>query len=349
MKLTKAILCVDDESVILDSLKHEFKQYFGKKYIIELAQSAEEALEILEEFKEDNIELIAVISDYLMPSMKGDEFLIAVHSKMPNVKKLMLTGQANIEGITNVINDANLYRYINKPWESDDLILTLNEAVKSYEQEQDLQCHVQELKKLNIEIINTQKEVVYRMGAIGETRSKETGMHVKRVAEYSKLLALLIGLSDEDAELIKMASPMHDIGKVGILDSILNKCGKLTEDEFKVMKTHAQIGADMLSDSKREILQAAHIIALEHHEKWDGSGYPNGKVAKNIHIFGRITAFADVFDALGSDRCYKKQWELQRIFDLIKSERAKHFDPFLVDKFFENLDKFLIIRDTFQD
>lgn len=199
------------------------------------------------------------------------------------------------------------------------------------------------------EIENTQRDVVFTMGVIGETRSKETGNHVKRVAEYSRILAVEYGLSQQEANLLKMASPMHDIGKVGIPDNILNKPGKLTDDEWKIMKTHSALGYAMLKNSKREILQAAAIVAYTHHEQWDGNGYPKGLQGEDIHIYGRITAIADVFDALGSDRCYKKAWEDEKIFQLIKNGSGKHFDPKLVNIFFEKLDLILEIRSKFKD
>lgn len=203
--------------------------------------------------------------------------------------------------------------------------------------------------KAEAEVINTQKEVVYAMGEIGETRSKETGNHVKRVAKYSKLLATKYGLTIEEAETLNMASPMHDIGKVGIPDAILNKPGRFVGNEFEIMKTHAELGYKMLKNSNKDILKAAAIVAHEHHEKWNGSGYPVGLKGEEIHIYGRITALADVFDALGSNRVYKKAWELERILDLFKEEKGKHFDPKLIDIFFENLDEFLEIRDKYKD
>ncbi|WP_457748670.1 HD domain-containing phosphohydrolase [Sulfurimonas sp.] len=206
-----------------------------------------------------------------------------------------------------------------------------------------------ENKKLTQEIESTQKEVVFTMGAIGESRSKETGNHVKRVAEYSRLLALFYGLSEKEAEMLKQASPMHDIGKVAIPDAVLNKPGRFNAEERAIMDTHAELGYQMLHHSQRPLLQAAAIVAYEHHEKWDGSGYPRGLQGENIHIYGRITALADVFDALGSDRVYKKAWDDERIFTLFREERAKHFDPKLIDIFFENLEKFLEIRDQFRD
>jgi len=199
------------------------------------------------------------------------------------------------------------------------------------------------------DIVDTQKEVVFTMGAIGETRSKETGFHVKRVAEYSYILAKLAGLDNESAELLKLASPMHDIGKVGIPDAILNKPGKLTVEEFEIMKTHSTLGYEMLKGSNRDILQTSSIVAYEHHEKWDGTGYPRGLKKSNIHIYGRITSICDVFDALGSDRCYKKAWKLDDILNLFKEQSGKQFDPHLVDLFFKNLDKFLEIRDMYVD
>jgi len=202
---------------------------------------------------------------------------------------------------------------------------------------------------LTQEIEETQKEVVYTMGAIGETRSKETGLHVKRVAEYSYLLGKLYGLNEEEAQLIKQASPMHDIGKVAIPDSILNKPGKLTEDEFEIMKRHSELGYNMLKASTRPILKTASIIAYSHHEKWNGSGYPNGQKGEEIDISARITAIADVFDALGHDRVYKKAWPLEDILELYKNESGKHFDPILIDILFENLDKFLEIKKSLDD
>jgi HD-GYP domain-containing protein (c-di-GMP phosphodiesterase class II) len=199
------------------------------------------------------------------------------------------------------------------------------------------------------EIEETQKEIIFCMGEIGESRSKETGFHVKRVAEYSKLIALRYGLCEEDAEMLKVISPMHDIGKVAIPDSILKKPGKLTDEEFEIMKTHTTIGYELLKNSKRKLLQNAAIVAIQHHEKWNGKGYPYGLKGEDIHIFGRITAVADVFDALGSDRCYKKAWELDRIIKLFQEERGQHFDPKLVDILLDNLDEFLVIRDRYKD
>lgn len=208
---------------------------------------------------------------------------------------------------------------------------------------------ITEIEKLYEELNETQREIIYKLGEIGECRSSETGQHVKRVAEYSKLFAQKIGLDSKDVNKLFMASPMHDIGKIGIPDSILNKNGKLDSSEWEIMKTHAQLGYDILKNSKREILQAAGIVSYTHHEKWDGSGYPLGLKGEEIHIFGRITAIADVFDALGSERVYKKAWPLEDILKLFNEEKGKHFDPTLIDVFMNNLDDFLEIKEKYKD
>lgn len=206
-----------------------------------------------------------------------------------------------------------------------------------------------ELMALKVEIEDTQREVVYTMGAIGESRSKETGLHVKRVAEYTYLFAKHYGLPERECDMLMQASPMHDIGKIAIPDAVLNKPGRFNDEERAIMDTHAQLGYEMLQSSTRELIKMAAIVAYEHHEKWNGKGYPNQTSGEDIHIYGRITALADVFDALGSERVYKPAWDDERIFKMFKEERGEHFDPKLIDLFFDNLDEFLHIRDTMKD
>lgn len=198
---------------------------------------------------------------------------------------------------------------------------------------------------LNREIENTQQEIIYTLGSVAEFRSKETSEHVHRVALYVELLARLLGLPEAEVEMIKMASPLHDIGKMAIPDEILKKPGKLTEAEFEIMKSHTTRGYDMLCHSTRPLLQTAATIALTHQEKWDGSGYPAGLKHHEIPLYGRIVAIADVFDALGSARCYKKGWTLEKILEYFKQQSGQHFDPELVDLLLQNLDQFLQVRE----
>ncbi|WP_456432811.1 HD domain-containing phosphohydrolase [Nitratifractor sp.] len=207
---------------------------------------------------------------------------------------------------------------------------------------------ITEVIKLHEELERTQEEMILRIGEMGEARSQETAQHVRRVAKYSELLGRYYGLDDAEIKRLTVASPMHDIGKVAIPDAILKKPGKLTDEEWEIMKTHAEIGYRLFKDSDKPLMQAAAIIAHEHHEKYDGSGYPRGLKGEEIHIFGRITALADVFDALGSNRYYKKAWSDEEIFAYIRQERGKHFDSKLVDILFEHLDEFLEIRERFR-
>ncbi|MBU0681940.1 MAG: DUF3369 domain-containing protein [Proteobacteria bacterium] len=191
---------------------------------------------------------------------------------------------------------------------------------------------------LNQEIEDTQKEIIYTLGEIADARSRETGTHVKRVSSISRVLAKNFGLTAAEVEMLRLAAPMHDIGKVAIPDGILNHPGKLSDEDFAIMQHHTKIGSVMLSSSPRAIMKAAAIIALQHHEKYDGTGYPEGLAGENIHVFARIVALADVYDALNNDRVYRKAFESREVLAYIKEQRGIHFDPALVDVFFDNLE-----------
>lgn len=204
-----------------------------------------------------------------------------------------------------------------------------------------------QLIALNNEIENTLRETIYIMGVIEGQRSQETSNHTKRVALYSQLMAKKVGLPPRGVELITAASPLHDIGKIGIPDKILLKPGRLSDEEQKIMKTHPHIGHSMLNHSNRDILQAAAITALQHHEKWDGSGYPQGLKGKNIHIYGRIVALADVFDALFFCRVYKEPWPLPKVIEYIKNQSGQHLDPNLVQIFLNSTTEFVAITERY--
>lgn len=202
---------------------------------------------------------------------------------------------------------------------------------------------------LTDEIEGTQRDIVYMLGEAIETRSNETGQHVRRVAEYCKMIGLGVGLSEREAEILYIAAPLHDFGKIGIPDGILHYPGKLCDEEWEVMKTHATLGQELLNRSDREILKAAAIVAGEHHEHWDGSGYPNGLKGDDIHIYGRICALADVFDALGSKRCYKEAWPLNETIDFLRTQSGFQFDPRIIDWVLENMESMVKIRENFPD
>ncbi|PAF46682.1 hypothetical protein BKH46_06855 [Helicobacter sp. 12S02634-8] len=208
---------------------------------------------------------------------------------------------------------------------------------------------ITKIMEFQAEIESVQRDIIIAMGTICEGKSRETGNHIKRVAAYSELLAKLYGCSPADQELIFIASPMHDIGKIGIPDAILNKPGKLTAEEFEIMKTHTTLGEEMLGGSHHLILKTASQIAGSHHEHWAGGGYPRGLIGEDIPLFGRIVALVDVFDAISNDRVYKKAWPLPDVIAYIKELKGKQFQPELVDLFLANIDEFLAISAMYKD
>lgn len=200
--------------------------------------------------------------------------------------------------------------------------------------------------KLNEEMFSTQKKLIEVLGDVVEKRYVDDPNHIRRVADMSYLLAKKIGLDEEEASILRMVSPMHDVGKIGISDAILLKPAKLTTGEFETMKDHSTIGYNILKGTGKKTLDKAALVAYEHHEKWDGSGYPMKKKGEEISIYGRITALIDVYDALFNKRCYKDAWEITEITDYIKEQKAKQFDPRLVEVFLENIDEFIKIQNT---
>jgi len=203
--------------------------------------------------------------------------------------------------------------------------------------------------KLTDELKNAHLDTILRLASATEIRDKETANHLKRVSHYSRIIAKNLGFSKEDVELIFLASPMHDIGKVGIPDSILLKPGKLTPEERKIMEKHTIIGAIILKDSPVEILVKSRIISLTHHEKFDGTGYPRGLKGKEIPIEGRIIAVADVYDALSSKRYYKDAFPEEKVIKILQENRGTHFDPEILDVFLKNMNEVKIIRETYID
>jgi len=196
---------------------------------------------------------------------------------------------------------------------------------------------------LSLEIIETQKEIIHTLGEVVETRSQETANHVLRVGKMAYLLAVRNGMDPDEAAILQLAAPMHDVGKVGIPDAILNKPGALTEAEYEVIKTHTTIGHEILRKSQRRIMRAAAVVAQQHHERWDGSGYPDGRAGLDIHLYGRITALVDVFDALANRRIYRDACDLGAVVAMLREQRGGHFDPELVDCFLSHLTEFVSI------
>lgn len=226
------------------------------------------------------------------------------------------------------------------------IIITQFIAIRRKKELNENKSHILALQNKTLTV---QREMIEVLGEAIETRSGETGNHVRRVAKMSLLLGKISGLPKCEYELIEVISPMHDVGKIGIPEAILDKPGRLTQEERVVIETHTEIGYKLLSSGDGEIMQSAARIALEHHERWDGKGYPNQLFEHEIHIFARITAIADVFDALMSKRCYKEAWPLEKVVELFTRECGKQFDPELCGLFLKNIDEFVDIREQYPD
>lgn len=205
------------------------------------------------------------------------------------------------------------------------------------------------VKERTQELDQTRLQIIQRLGRAAEYKDNETGMHVMRMSHYSQLLGLANGMSEDEAELLLNAAPMHDIGKIGIPDKILLKPGELDAKEWEIMKTHPQMGAEILGSHNSVLLNLARDIALTHHEKWDGSGYPNGLKGEDIPVYARIVAIADTFDALTTVRPYKQAWLVTDAIDLLKKEAGSHFDPELVDKFLSIMPQIIEIKDKYAE
>lgn len=229
------------------------------------------------------------------------------------------------------------------------LLLLLLLILKNLNNQKIINTHSQDIINLDREVIETQRELVTTLGEVIETRSWETGNHVKRVAKISRLIGAKFGLSSQELDILEAASPLHDVGKIGIPDDILHRQGKLTNEEWSKMQLHTAIGRDILKKSDRTLLSSACSIAYQHHERWDGSGYPEGLQGESISLFARITMLADVYDALSMDRCYKKAWPEDKIVSYIKRETGRLFDPGLAKAFFDNYDEIRAVRIRYTD
>lgn len=295
-----------------------------------------------------------VIVDFMMPEMDGLEFIKRLRA-VPGLEELpilMITANDDM-GVRYAALQIGAMDFLTKPVDHIEFsarvrnMLALGASRKKLADK--ASWLAEEVRKATAVIHAREQELLFRMSRAAEFRDPETGAHIQRMAHYSRLIAVHLGLSLADQELILQAAPMHDIGKIGIPDGILLKPGVLTPEEFTIMKTHAQIGFDLLDGSESTILQSAALIALTHHEKFDGSGYPRGLRGEDIPLFGRIVAVADVFDALTSERPYKRAWPVERAQAYLRDGAGGHFDQHCVSAFLHNWAEVLTIYDRYRD
>lgn len=308
-------------------------------------------LEALQASFENEYDLVIV--DYMMPEINGLEFITGFREKNVNTPIIMLTAVGDDMNLQIKALEYGANDFLSKPINAPAFkarIINMLKLRKSQLLLQDKALLLQEeVEAATFRLKESEHETLQMLGKSAEYKDPETNAHTQRVAHYCKLLARAYGLDESLQDIIFYASPFHDLGKIGIPDNILLKPGKLDDAEFKIMKEHAKIGYEILKGSKSKYLKAGGVIAYNHHEKYDGTGYPNGLKGENIPILGRITAIADVFDALTSCRPYKKAWELEDAFDFLIKEKGTHFDPKLVDLFVENKDEVSAINYNFKE
>jgi putative two-component system response regulator len=341
------ILIVDDVS---ENIKIAISILKGEGYNFSYALNANSAIEILKKKRFD-----LILLDVMMPGVDGFELakMIKNTPAIADTPIIFVTAKIDINSIDEGFK-IGAVDYVTKPYHPVELKARVANHLELYRFRKQLAKDNQQLKK-NIEaekmqhltdVEMAQKEIVYVLSEIMEQDSGETAAHVKRVAEISKQLAMLDGsLSPKEVKTIYLAAPLHDVGKVLIDNDILHKEDVLTDEEFQEMKRHPQLALEILQKSTQELIRAAAIIAYEHHENWDGSGYPRGLKENEIHIYGRIVAIADVLDALTHKRSYKKAWSFEDAANYIMQESGKKFDPHLVEIFVNNLEIFKEIID----
>jgi len=359
LSVSNKILVVDDELLnrkVMDGLLRTFG------YTPILAESGRKALEILD----PSFDL--VLLDIMMPGMDGFEVArkIREDSACKDVPIIVVTALSSIDDRLMAV-EVGANDYITKPIDKTELSVrtvsmlrmkAAQDEIKRYQAELEdrvrvrteaLSLMVENLKQLQQATHHAHLETIHCLSYAAEYKDEDTAQHIHRMSHYSALLAHGLGLPEREVELILNASPMHDLGKIGIPDAILLKPGKLNPVEWEIMKGHSAIGGRILEQSTAELLQVGAIIALSHHEKWDGGGYPEGLAGEDIPLYGRICAVSDVFDALTTRRPYKEPFSIEKSLSIMKEGRGAHFDPAILDLFLDNFDKILDIKAKFSD
>jgi len=341
------IVIIDDNQTNVLLLQHLVARLDGCEPI-----SFTEPVKALEWCHEENPDMIII--DYMMPELDGLDFIGQYRADEANgdIPIVMVT-TADLKEVRYEALNRGATDFLTKPVDTTEFtarvtnLLALRRSKKMVEDRAALLAD--EVQKATTEIVQRENEVIMRLSKAAEFRDPETGEHIIRMANYSRLIAEALGLSEEECDMIYRASPMHDVGKVGITDKILLKPGKLDADEFDTMKAHTTIGYAILQDSPSKLMQVAAEIAHTHHERWDGKGYPKGLAGEDISLIGRIVAVADVYDALCSARPYKEPWPLEKAKAYIEENSGSHFDPKCVNAFLKAYGEVIEIAEQFKD
>ncbi len=337
-------MIIDD---IADNIQVAMNILKEDRYDFSFATQGNEALELLEQGAE---KFDLILLDVMMPGLNGFDVCRKIKNNLltKDIPIIFLTAKVDVDSISKGFS-LGAVDYITKPFHADELLARVRTHIQLYQSKRLLEKHNLALEtkieyehnRLLTELEDNQKEMIFMLTELMESTSDETGKHIRRVAEISSLLAHYHpALTEEDAEILFHASPMHDIGKMTVPHEILHKPGRYSEEDFEIMKNHTTNAYNLLCCSDRKFINAAAIIAHEHHEKWNGTGYPRQLKEADIHIYGRIVALADVFDALTHSRCYKEAWEMEKVIGYIEEHRGTQFDPQLVDILLEHIEEF---------
>jgi putative two-component system response regulator len=341
------LLVVDDNAINLTLFRHLLQKLEGAE--VECIDDPVAALDRCADFNPD-----LILLDYMMPGVNGLEFIerLRLIPGRADVPVVMVTADTESD-VRHRALQLGAQDFLTKPVDKVELTARVRNLLALRKSQQQLADRAtwlaEEVAKATAEIAAREKEAILRLSRAAEYRDPETGYHLLRMSNYTHLIAVQLGLPAAEQQLLLEASPMHDIGKVGTPDHILLKPGRLTPEEFGIMKQHATIGYEILRDSVSPLLQCAAQLALAHHEKFDGSGYPLGLAGAAIPMHGRIVAVADVFDALTSERPYKKAWALDAAVDFLKANSGSHFDPVCVEAFLATWPQVLEIRERYRD
>lgn len=330
------VLVVDDTPENIDILVG----ILGDDHKVKVAIDGPRALALVAKVQPD-----LILLDVMMPRMNGYEVckLLKQDPLTCHIPVIFVTALSEIADETQGF-ELGAVDYITKPVSAPIVKARVKTHLALYNQKRLLE---QEVKQRTRQLEDTRFEIIRRLGRAAEYKDNETGLHVVRMSQFARLLAIKLGLPSTFCDILYNAAPMHDIGKIGIPDSVLKKPTKLDEEEWRIMQQHAVIGAEIIGEHSDPLLQMARRIALTHHEKWDGSGYPNGLAGEEIPIEGRITAIADVFDALTSHRPYKESWTIEATMEFFENQAGRHFDPKLVRLFKQILPEMVAIRDSY--
>ena len=345
------ILIVDDEEPIRRLLGYLLEPH---GYKVALAGEAREARQRMESGS-----YALVLCDVNMPGESGMDLIRHILTQYPSTAVIMITG-LDSPVLANAALDMGAFGYVIKPFEANEVLINVANALRRRKLEIENAMHRENLEEVvrtrtialqrsEKELRLSREETIQRLAIAAEYRDSSTAQHIQRMSHYCELLARRYGLSPERCDLIRTASPMHDIGKIGTPDHVLLKPGKFTPEEFKVITQHTEIGYRILAGSDSELLKVAALIAWTHHERFDGTGYPRGLKGETIPLEGRITAIADNFDALTTQRVYKPAYDFDHAKELMLKERGKHFDPELLDIFFDSMEEITRIYDQFAD